>query len=528
MGIVFVTPPPAKPSEPGISAGAAAAFLRHLGSDARSIDASIAWHRYALAPQRLRGSLREAPNGAAVRALRAGEDGFAVLRQPGTYGSRERYTSAIALLENALRLAAAAYPGLSLGVAHIRGDGVLDRSESSAWLVRMASEPGPFDAYFQDELIPWLAAEGATHVAVSLTFQPQAPAAFRLAALLRDRLPGVRRYLGGPLVACWQAARLAICGAPFDLFEGLFAGEDRDLRGLAAELGAEAPARGAESLVRAPGLDEVNWEEYLSPMPTVPVAIGRGCYWGKCSFCPDHLHGADRPCEASALQSWLREVAERFPGGAMLHLTDSAVPVGQMAEIAGVIERERLPIRWHGFCRLEPEFAEPGFADGLVRGGCAMLQFGVESAAPRLLGLLGKGAGVERARGVLRATAAAGIRNYVYLLFGIPTETDAEREQTLQFVAEEAGSIHALNAALLNLPKQSPMHRHPHRFGITELLPFSDATDLSLYEDFRCGNSHPRPEARRWLAERFERFPAVRGITAGLRVPMKAHHLCFL
>ena len=55
----------------------------------------------------------------------------------------------------------------------------------------------------------------------------------------------------------------------------------------------------------------------------------------------------------------------------------------------------------------------------------------VESGSPEVLKRLGKGAGAARARRVLRATAAAGIRNQVYLLFGVPGETDAEREQTL-------------------------------------------------------------------------------------------------
>jgi len=72
------------------------------------------------------------------------------------------------------------------------------------------------------------------------------------------------------------------------------------------------------------------------------------------------------------------------------------------------------------------------------------------------------------------------------------------------------------------------MHLHPERFGITAISPFGRDTDLSLYDDFRCGASHPRTEARRWLDHRFFKSAAVRQIRGHLRTPFAASHLCFL
>jgi hypothetical protein len=212
----------------------------------------------------------------------------------------------------------------------------------------------------------------------------------------------------------------------------------------------------------------------------------------------------------------------------MLHLTDSALPPAHLAEIARVIREEHLPISWHGFARLEPAFADPGFPELLAAGGCAMLQFGVETVSERLLDKLGKGTRPDLVSRVLKATASAGIRNHVYLLFGLPTETDHDRESTLAFLHDHASAVHAVNPALLNLPKGSPMHRDPAAFGISSVIPFHEDTDLSLYDDFRCGSSHPRLEARRWLEARFLRSAAVRAIQGRLRSPFKANHLCFL
>lgn len=527
--IAVVAPPPLKPSEPGVSGGAAAAELARRGAVVRWFDASLGWHRFALHPDRLQRNLDAAAGDLPTedrQALRRGLDsGRATphrLRRRETYADRDVYSSAVNDLENALRAAALPFPGWRLGIAMAALEHPSRRLESSAVLEWTATSPGPFDAYFLDDLLPELAGFAPDVVAVSLTFQQQAPAAFRLARLLAERLPAARRVLGGPLPACWLAAGFPLHRPPFTSFHELHAGTVDDLDRLA---GAAAPPPDAPLTVP---LDQAPWDDYLVPSPVVPAALGRGCYWRRCTFCPDHLHPPHAACAADGLERWLHGIAARFPAGAMLHLTDSALPPGHLARLATAIRDQRLPLRWHGFVRAEPELAEPELARTLADGGCAMLQLGVETAAPRLGELLGKGTDPELVRRVLRATAAAGIRNQVYLLFGLPTETDAEREATLAFVEAESDAIHAVNPALLNLPKGSPMHRRPERFGITELVPFGAETDLSLYDDFRCGASHPRPEARRWLGRRLFKSPALQAIQGRLRQPFKANHLCFL
>jgi hypothetical protein len=212
----------------------------------------------------------------------------------------------------------------------------------------------------------------------------------------------------------------------------------------------------------------------------------------------------------------------------MLHLTDSALAPAHLERVATIILERGLPLKWHGFVRLEPRFADPGFTRHLARGGCAMLQWGLETASPRLLDLMEKGVTPDLAGRVLESAAEAGIRNHVYLLWGLPTETDVDREQTLEFVEAHATALHDLNNALLNLPRRSPMHDLPARYGVTALRPFGHETDLSLYDDFLCGPSHPRLEARRWLDHRFYKSPAVKGVIGDLNDPFKANHSCFL
>jgi len=531
MRIAFVTPPLIKPSEPGLSAAAAASVFRGQGVDAFHVDASQGWYRHTLAPGNLESVLEQAerqgrPNGslhAYRQAIRHLAQPQSALRNHETYRQRRVYSSAVSHLVNALRLASVPFPGVQLRVADLEVEGF--RPQDSADLETLAQTPSPFDAYFLEELIPRLAREHVSHVGLSLTFLNQAFATFRLAFLLEQHLPSVQRLLGGPLVACWQAVGASPTTPAFQRFHRIIGAADSDMEALAVELGGSAQAG---SGVLAPDLASTEWDAYLVPTPTVPMALGRGCYWRRCAFCPDYLHPAYRPGSRDALTQWLEAVAARFPQGAMLHLTDSALSPPLLAHLAQVIRARHLPLRWHGFVRMEARYADPAFMAQLAEGGCAMLQWGLETAAPRLLELMDKDITAEQARQALRSAGAAGIKNHAYLLFGLPTETEADRETTLDFVRAETDSLHDLNASILNLPRRSPMHDAPERYGITELSAFGQETDLSLYADFRCGDSHPRVEARRWLTGRFLKDAVVKDILGHLNGPFKENHACFL
>lgn len=532
--IAILTPPPLKPSEPGLSGAAAAAELRRHSVDAISFDTAVDWLQHACQRDHLENLLHSQIEFSARhersrfrRAIAAVTAVPSPLCRTETYSDRRRYSSMVSHVETVLELLARPYPWLTVGIATLTGKAADARAESAAWLTEFASHPGPYDDYVATRLIPWLVAEGITHIGFSVAFQQQAPVACRWATLLREALPNLPRILGGPFVSCLKAVQTPIAREPFVRFDQVLAGHGADLSALAVALGGVAEPCGPQPVLSV-DLEHTRWQDYWAPVPIVPGALSRGCYWGHCTFCPEELQAKGNACDLAMLETWLEAVAARFPAGAMLHLTDAALPMTHLKVLAERIEAQRLPLKWHGFVRLEAELADPAFVAQLARGGCAMLQLGVESASAALLKRLGKGQTVERSTQVVQTLAAHGIRNQVYLLFGVPGETEADREATLQWVVAQAPAIHAINTALLNLPRQSLMHRFPERFGITELVPFSRATDLSLYEDFRCGSSHPRLEARRFLGQRFLKDPAVRAIGRDLRSTFKANHLCFL
>lgn len=528
--LVFITPPIIKPSEPGLSAAAAASWFKNRSMEAEHMDASMGWFRYALRQDRLQQALdnldshRSKGFAQACKQAIATHAGMERLRLMDTYRDRQVYTSSVSHLVQALALCSSPFPGFHLRVGDVEVEG--RRPQDSADLFEVARQATPFDSYFLEELLPALEAQKATHIALSLTFLNQAFAAFRLAFLLKEHLPHIKRFLGGPLTACWSAVGASFSTPAFQLFNQVFQRSDQeDMQSLAGIFPASLDA---PSCVLAPDLPLTEWQHYLTPLPTVPLAFGRGCYWRRCAFCPDYLHDSYSPCAKESIQHWLLKAAERFPSGMMLHLTDSALSPSMADLVASTIREHHLPIQWHGFARMERRFADPTFMEHLREGGCVMLQWGLECASNRLLALMDKGLSAEHAASILRASASKGIRNHIYLLFGLPTETEDDREMTLAFVQREAGSIFDLNASLLNVPRRSPMHENPQHFGITNFSPFGGETDLSLYLDFHCCQTHPRTEARRWVGSRFMKDASVKGILGDLKAPFKENHACFL
>jgi hypothetical protein len=155
-----------------------------------------------------------------------------------------------------------------------------------------------------------------------------------------------------------------------------------------------------------------------------------------------------------------------------------------------------------------------------------MLQLGMETSSQRLLDLMCKGTCAADAGPILRNLAAVGIRTYVYLLFGIPSETLSETQQTVEWVADHADSITFLNLARMNLPRGSELERSRDRGGLTEFEESATDHDLSLYRGVGAGHWELRRRVRRTLSEA-QHHPTFRCILARTPPGFTSNHAAF-
>jgi hypothetical protein len=500
--MLLIYPPFTKATEPPAGIARLAGALAASGGRADVLDLNLDAQLHLL------GLDLPAPDTWTRRAVLQRDRNLAAIRDPRTYGNRDRYAAAVRGL-NQLLAAAGRMSGRRIGLADY-GDPQWSPLRS-ADLLRQAAEPDahPLGGYFRERLARSIAARRPERIGLSVNFLNQALSAFALLGIIRRDYPDVPVAVGGGLVTSW----LGRPGwtHPFgelttDWIAG--AGEAPLLR--LAGLSEPLPA------LPVPAYDGFPIDAYLAPGFILEFGFSEGCFWNRCAFCSERTEG--RPYAgwpAGAAAAALRGLtAHHRP--VLIHLLDNALsPAALRALIA---DPPGAP--WYGFARFTPELADPEFCRGLKRSGCRLLQLGLESGDPAVLERMQKGIDLQAAGRTLHRLHDAGIGTYVYLLFGTPWEAEPEARRTMDFVAGHAPAIGFLNVSVFNLPRGCD-----EAAGL-ETRPFSDA-DLSLYEDFRHPLGWDRLAVRRFLDREFTRHPLIAPILRPTPPEFTSNHAPF-
>ncbi len=497
---LVLAPPVATPSEPPSGAFMLAAGLAARGYDAALVDLSLGFYR---------------------RLLRAGADGrpapHAVARAVGYLdGARGPYQAAehrthAGRVHQHLREHARRWSGWSLSLMDVVPPG--GSWDPAPLAADLAAGGHPFAGLWEDLVDPVLLAERPRRVLVSLAYLSQLPATLDLLRHLRAR--GVEPIVGGSL-----GNSLAATGGGF---EALVAA----IPGLRTGDGMDLISRGAP---RERLLDRLAWprlvgeSRYLSSRPIIPLSLSAGCYWSKCLFCPDRELPFS-PVRAQVLGDFLATLPPHIAAARpVVHLLDSAIPPAQLRRFLPLATSAG--VDFYGFARPTARLLRDDLLPQAADAGCLMLQLGVEGGEGALLDRFQKGLDPDEAARVLDVAAEHGIRTYVYLLFGLPGETPADREATRRLLVDHAHAVDFLNLSVFNLPLRCDLTARPEDFGITlEPLP-SDAA-IQLYRPFSVGGIIPRVQVRPFLRA-LRADPAVR--PAVLRTPrwLRAAHLALM
>jgi radical SAM superfamily enzyme YgiQ (UPF0313 family) len=265
-----------------------------------------------------------------------------------------------------------------------------------------------------------------------------------------------------------------------------------------------------------PDYESMPIRDYLSPGFILPYSGSSGCYWNKCSFCPERAEANPYiPVLVDhAMTDLTALIAKTRP--VLLHLLDNSVSPVLLRALA-----DNPPgVPWYGFARISRELMDPDYCTALKRSGCVMLKLGLESGDQGVLDRLQKGIDLETASQVLKNLNKAGIATYIYLLFGTPPETILEARKTLYFVVKHANAISFLNLAIFNMPV---CHA---KAGEYETGQFYEG-DLSLYNYFRHPSGWDRNVVRRFLDNEFKKHPAVSAILNSDPPVFTSNHAAF-
>ena len=519
--MLLIFPPVAKPSEPPAGIARLKAALMSSGVPCTVLDGNSEGILHLL---RQPVAASDAWTRRAVKNL---SSNLAALRDPGTYRSRDRYARAVRDVNRVLAVA---------GRAHEAVVGLADYQHGSLSPLRSADLLAAADQPEHNPFYPWLRtrlpealeasfaprrrrdgeggsrAEGKSPpqmVGISLNYLSQALCAFAMIGYIRREFPGMKIVLGGGLVTSWM--KRPGWRNPFGGLVDLCVagpGEGPLLALLGAREGAQEHS--------FPDYEGLQLRDYLSPGFILPYSGSSGCFWSRCSFCPETAEDTPyRPVPPDRAMADIASLAAKAQP-VLLHLLDNAVSPALMQALAG----DPPGVPWYGFARVSRELADSNHCMQLRRSGCVMLKLGLESGDQGVLDAMQKGIDVDLSSRVLRNLKRAGIAAYVYLLFGTPAETVTEAKRTLDFTVRHADAISFLNLAMFNMPLYG---REAAQYG-TE--PFYEG-DLSLYTSFRHPRGWDRKRVREFLEGEFKKHPAVSAIMKNDPPLFTSNHAAF-
>lgn len=196
------------------------------------------------------------------------------------------------------------------------------------------------------------------------------------------------------------------------------------------------------------------------------------CCPNKCAFC---ISSGDPFTKVSWLApqqivDGLAELKRRYRTSYFMFADDMFnISPRWAADVADAIIAAKLDIQWSdcAFARnVTPELLAKLRASGAIR-----LVWGMESASPRLQTLINKNLDLDELARTLRWSHEAGIYNGLQVIAGLPTETEADIDVTIDFLRRNRDVIDQVYLNPFSLMTGSLMHKDPARWGLVNVQP---------------------------------------------------------
>ena len=336
---------------------------------------------------------------------------------------------------------------------------------------RQIRRRGVMDGFLERRLEQAIAETRPTAIGVTCPFPGTLVGAFKIAAWVKAHHPAIRLLLGGGFVSTELREMTDL--RPRRYFDDFIL--DEGYRHFVPE-GTPIP------VFVEPSYEGISWDDYFDVVETanpmhrlwsvgrwIKLQMARGCYWHKCAFCDVHLPYIkcfEMP-DAVRIVDAMERLGRHARGRAGFHFVDEAMPPALIRRVSEEIVRRRLAVSWWGNVRFDASFT-PELCRLMARAGCIAVTGGLECANDRLLALMNKGITLESARQALEAFHAAGIMVHAYLMYGFPTETEAEAFGALGYVRDlfRADLVQSAFWHRFALTVHSPIARETDRFGI--------------------------------------------------------------
>lgn len=164
------------------------------------------------------------------------------------------------------------------------------------------------------------------------------------------------------------------------------------------------------------------------------LITSRGCP-AACTFCNSPLFWGKnlRFRSPRSMVDEIRAIRDRY-GLIYFAIRDDTFTADRrrVIEFCRLLIEERLVILWN--CQSRVTAVDEQMLLIMRKAGCDCIQYGIESGSPKILKALGKRITPEQILSAAHMTRRVGIRLSIYLITGVPGETDYELRETLRLL----------------------------------------------------------------------------------------------
>lgn len=391
---------------------------------------------------------------------------------------------------------------------------------SSQAILAMTSDDAanPYLAWFESQFLAELANERPAVLGISIAATNQVIPSFTLAHLTKHHLPDTVVVLGGSW--CTQVGRPLIERLDdftfvdavvhyegeeplYRICEAVDSGQElTDIPNVVTsprDASASVGYRANMALLPTPDFEGLPLGDYDLD-ETLTLQASRGCYWNRCTFCSYPLLEPAYKARPAKLVADDVEVLVQRHGARRFGFADALISPHFARALSSELLKRGLDVRWSAFARFEKAFSHE-LLSLMGESGCDLVSWGLESGSARILALIEKEIDLGAARRILEDANEAGIHNRVLVMYGHPTETFADAQETLRFVKRNLASIHSISFNYYHPEIGTPIERLAERFGFSLHRP--QDKDLSFGYEWTSSLS---ADEKRQIQEEFQRI----------------------
>jgi radical SAM superfamily enzyme YgiQ (UPF0313 family) len=232
--------------------------------------------------------------------------------------------------------------------------------------------------------------------------------------------------------------------------------------------------------IRKNGLPDYSYiknHNYLLP-DALYLRTSIGCYWNKCKFCTQALNRYKHRSVQTIVDDMIK-LRQKYRCN-FICLSDEAVPFAKVAKIADLIIEKKLNILWTTYSKFDTKFTIK-LCKKILRSGCEILSFGLESANQRVNELMNKGVNISTVIEDLKVFRKLHFGCAIGAMIGFPGETEQEMHYTADFlnayIRENKGVMGYISIFSLNA--RSYVYNNPQEYEIS----FIENAEEYLYKE---------------------------------------------